>query len=197
MRITRLAQNLRTYSSNAYLVRGDRNTLDDVNTLIDTGVDKSVVDAVRAVYTGVGKKAVDQVILTHGHFDHVGGAEAIQRDFGAVILRFGNHPPVDRILTSGENLRIGDRDFTVIPCVEHSQDSILLFEPEDGVLFSGDTPLDIKSEGGEYYRDFLDVLERLIRLRVSILYPGHGPPIPNADTVIRRTRDIVLSSTLI
>ena len=197
MRVTPLAMNPAAYTSNAYLVRGDRNGLDDVNTLVDTGIDAGVVEAVRAVYTGAGKRPVEQVILTHGHFDHVGGVDAIRREFGAIVLGAPANPLAERSLADGAPVRIGDREFTAIHCAEHSQDSLLLHCAADGVLFSGDTPLDIKSTGGAYQHRFLDVLERLCRLHVARIYPGHGPPIERAGEVIARTLEVVRKCALV
>jgi glyoxylase-like metal-dependent hydrolase (beta-lactamase superfamily II) len=197
MRVTPLAVNPAAYSSNAYLVRGDRNDLGDVNTLVDTGIDEGVVAAIRAVYTGAGKRPVEKVILTHGHFDHVGGVEAIRREFGAVFYGSGANPHADRALADGEGTRIGDREFTAIHCAEHSHDSILLYSRADGVLFSGDTPIDIKMPGGAYQRRFLEVLERLALLDLRTIFPGHGPPVDGANAVIARTLEVVRKSPLV
>ncbi len=197
MRINCLEKNSSKYSSNAYLIRGDKNCLEDVNTLIDTGVDGSVVGFVRSVYTGVGKKPVEQVILTHCHFDHIGGVSAVKEEFNALVLGFGHNHPVEKTLRDGQVIRIGDRDCTIIHCIEHSSDSVLVYEPREGILFSGDTPLDIKSDGGEYHKAYLKVLERLINFNISLIYPGHGPPIEKAHEVISRTYKIVSNSKLI
>ena len=65
------------YSGWSYLLLGEWNRLEDVNTLIDTGTDGSIVDLLPEIYTGVGKRQVDLVLLTHSHFDHAGGVSRI------------------------------------------------------------------------------------------------------------------------
>ena len=73
MRITLLHGNQQNYSCNAYLVRGDSNEPEDVNTLVDVGIDGSICGEIENLCTGIGKKKVAQVVLTHGHYDHAAG----------------------------------------------------------------------------------------------------------------------------
>lgn len=72
MKVFQLAQNPEKYSCRSYLILGTWSTLDDVNTVIDPGIDGSIIDQIEKIYTGVGKKPVDLVVLTHNHFDHAG-----------------------------------------------------------------------------------------------------------------------------
>ena len=73
MRVIPLRHNPKGYTANAYLVLGDWNALQDVNTLVDVGTDGYVLDEIATASTGVGKRPVERVILTHSHFDHRGG----------------------------------------------------------------------------------------------------------------------------
>ena len=71
MRVYRFPKNEQIYSSNVYLIRGDFNRLSDINTLIDTGGDDSVLEKIETINTGVGKKAVEQIInLFFYKFEH-------------------------------------------------------------------------------------------------------------------------------
>ncbi|HIJ58999.1 MAG TPA: hypothetical protein HPP56_00070 [Nitrospirae bacterium] len=63
MRIICLNKSKKIYSANPYLILGDWNTLDDVNTLIDVGTDDTIIEEIEQINTGVGKKRIDQVIL--------------------------------------------------------------------------------------------------------------------------------------
>ena len=85
MRIALLQGNQKNYSCNAYFVRGDSNEPEDVNTLVDVGIDGSICDEIENLRTGIGKKKVAQVVLTHGHYDHAAG-------LGVVVARY--HPQV-------------------------------------------------------------------------------------------------------
>jgi glyoxylase-like metal-dependent hydrolase (beta-lactamase superfamily II) len=165
MRVSNLAQGSTMYTSNAYLVRGDWNSLPDKNTLVDTGRDPVVLDNLEQAATGVGKPRVQQVVLTHGHYDHVGMLEAIRQRYRPVVYAFSPHlSGVDRVLRNGDRLLLGDCWFEVIHVPCHSQDSVCLYHPGEGVLFSGDTPLNGNGKEAGGLGDH----------PVRMVYPGHG-----------------------
>jgi len=165
------------YSCNAYLIRGDWNTMGDVNTLVDVGRDPGVIERIRGTYTGVGKRGVEQVILTHEHFDHAGLLADIREIFHPVVYAHSGLVGVDHILQDGQFLHCGDRMFEVIYTPGHSNDSVCLYCEEEGVLFAGDTPVVVRSADSSYERDFVEALERLCRKRVRAIYFGHGEPV--------------------
>ncbi|MEU9343403.1 MBL fold metallo-hydrolase [Streptomyces sp. NPDC048278] len=86
-------------------------------------------------------------------------------------------------LGDGDVVDLGDRRLTVLHLPGHSPGSIALFEPETGALFSGDVVYDLQ-EGeelldainGAHVADYVDSLNRLADLPVTVVYPGHGEP---------------------
>lgn len=176
MKIKLLNKNDRVYSSNAYLVLGAWSRIEDVNTLVDVGNDESILEALEQVYTGVGKKRVDQVILTHNHFDHTGNLAEIKKRYQPKVYAFGAEDYVDQRLKDGQKIRLGDKDFEVIHTPGHSSDSICLYNEKEGILFSGDTPLRIMTSGNGYAPEYIGVLERLSQKKIRALYPGHDQP---------------------
>jgi glyoxylase-like metal-dependent hydrolase (beta-lactamase superfamily II) len=177
MKILLLNKNDRVYSSNAYLVMGAWSRLEDINTLIDTGNDPSLLEELESVYTGVGKKKVDQVILTHNHFDHTGNLALIKKRYGARVYAFNEDPLVDEKLRDGQCLHVGDQVFEVIHTPGHSSDSVCLYCQQEELLFSGDTPLRIMTPGGGYGPEFVTALKRLNQKRIKTIYPGHDQPL--------------------
>lgn len=167
----------RAYSSNVYLIRGDWNTLEDVNTLIDVGNDPAIIDAVRGMSTGVGKKRIEQVILTHGHFDHAANLPAVREAFDPVVYGHSAFVDADRIPEDGQCLRCGDRTCEVIYTPGHSNDSISIYCRDEKVLFVGDTPVLIRSRDTTYAPPFVQALERLCAKDVETIYFGHGDPL--------------------
>jgi glyoxylase-like metal-dependent hydrolase (beta-lactamase superfamily II) len=176
LKIKLLNKNDTVYSSNAYLVLGAWSRLEDVNTLIDVGNDPSILDELEKVYTGVGKKRVDQVILTHNHFDHTGNLDAIKKRYDVKVYAFNGDPYVDEKLKDGQIIRIGDQDFEVIHTPGHSSDSICLYCSNGEILFSGDTPLKIMTVGGGYSKEFIAALKRLAKKKIKTVYSGHDQP---------------------
>jgi glyoxylase-like metal-dependent hydrolase (beta-lactamase superfamily II) len=165
------------YSCNVYHVQGNWNAIQDVHTLVDVGSDPSVIDRILNMPVGVGKKAIEQVILTHSHFDHTAILELIREKFNPIVFARSASVAPDVLLEDGQELRCGDREFEVICTPGHSDDSVCLYCQTDGVLFAGDTPVVIRPGGGSYEDRFVQALERLCQKDVRTIYFGHGSPL--------------------
>lgn len=178
MRIIPLPTNPEIYSSTAYLLLGDFNDLDSVNAMIDTGGDKTVVASVRDfAATGVGKKPVEKVLITHEHFDHIGGITALKETWGVRVYGFSRRHFVDYSVKDNEVIKVADTFAQIIYTPGHSNDSMCIYFPSERILFSGDTQLVITVAGGSYSRAYLNALKRLSVLPICCLYPGHGKPL--------------------
>ena len=193
MKILNLTNNSKTYTSNVYLVTGTWNAIEDVNTLIDVGRDPAVIEKITNASTGVGKKRVEQVILTHSHYDHASLLPLIREVFNPVAYAFSPFlEGVDNLLKDGQMLKAGDRMFEVIYTPGHSNDSICLYCEEDHVLFAGDTAVLITLDNGSYSEDFVHALERLSRRDIRSIYFGHGEPLfDNCNARIRASLRMV------
>ncbi len=197
MRVLRLRKDPAVYSSEVYLIRGDWNHLSDVNTLVDVGANGAVVSELLSLATGVGKRAVQQVVLTHSHFDHSGGLDRIAEEFDPEVWAYSHHNPRCKRVRDGQSMHLGDRDFYVIYSPGHSNDSICLYGPDDGVLFSGDTELNLMMPGGSYSRSFVRTLETLVALPLKTIFPGHGDPlVEGVGDMLRRSLDNVYRSEI-
>lgn len=83
----------------------------------------------------------------------------------------------------GDSIDLSDRVLTAMHLPGHSPGSIALFEPHEGVLFSGDVVYDLDpgeelldNIHGAVVSDYVASLERVAELPVAIVYPGHGDP---------------------
>jgi len=177
MRVTRLLPNPYNYTCNAYLVRGDYNGIDDVNTLIDIGTDAFVLQEIEQIYTGVGKKPIEQVIFTHSHFDHTGGMKYINEKYSPKVLGGFDENYITKKLHDGDFIRIGDALFEAIHIPGHSQDSYCFFNSDEGILFSGDCHFDLDTCYGNNSETFYRAIKRLSSCKITIIYPGHGAPL--------------------
>jgi glyoxylase-like metal-dependent hydrolase (beta-lactamase superfamily II) len=192
MKVISLASNPEAYSCKAYLVLGSWNRLEDVNTLVDVGIDGFITHEIERISTGCGKKPVEQVVLTHSHFDHASGLAAIVDRYRPKVYAFTKIPGVDDLLNDGDMIRMGDRYFDVLHTPGHSNDSICFHCSQDKVLFSGDTPLRILTSTGTFISEYVTALERIARLPVERIYSGHDETVTiNARQMIRRTLENV------
>ncbi|WAI02322.1 MBL fold metallo-hydrolase [Methanogenium organophilum] len=196
MKISNLTEGITTYTSNVYLVTGVWNALKDKNTLIDVGRAPSIVDRINHASTGLGKHKVDQVILTHSHYDHTSLLPRIREVYKPEVYAFSKYlKDVDTVVRDGDLLRIGDETAEIIHTPGHSSDSICIYCRESHALFSGDTPLIIRSDDGTYDEQFVLALERICRKDISAIYPGHGDPLRhNCQEILQKSLDNVHSA---
>ena len=162
---------LGSLGTNCYLIELESATL-----LIDPAEDSS------ALHSLIGDRSIDVVVLTHGHFDHVGGAWAINAaeivmhrdDLPFVDEFFPDHDPIHRYVEDGDEIKSGVK---VLHLPGHSPGSIVL-QIED-FLFVGDV-LFASSIGrtdlpGGSMEVMADSLRRLTALPGDYdVYPGHG-----------------------
>ena len=152
-------------SGNVFLVGGPGDW-----TLIDAGAPEGV-DAVlaNAADAGAAPDDIHRIILTHSHYDHTMGADALKRRTGARIacselaaralggdaearskLFISDRPPlaVEDVLADGDEVSIGPYTFTVLATPGHIPDALTLVGEVAGrkVAFTGDTA--IGDQGG-------------------------------------------------
>ena len=168
----------------SYILAGD--TL----TLIDTGVASTAPD-IFAYVESIGRKPeeIAHVLLTHSHFDHIGGngliagraapeffgPEAERRMIEDLDYQHGVRPvgrmrdavsgPVKLagFLAEGDEITLGGVAVRVIHTPGHSAGSLSFFVPEDGALISGD----VLPEPGTLpiYESVSETLASLARLK--------------------------------
>ena len=98
-------------------------------------------------------------------------------------------------LTPGEHLRLGARDWEVIAAPGHDPDSVVLFDHTHGVLISADALWENgfgvvfpELDGVDAFDEVGAVLDRVERLPVSWVVPGHGAPFADLAGALARAR---------
>jgi glyoxylase-like metal-dependent hydrolase (beta-lactamase superfamily II) len=181
MRVRCLERNDRIYSSNVYLLLGDWSRLDDVNTLIDVGADPAVLPFIEAAPTGVGKKKVDLVLLTHRHYDHSIMLPAVRQAYAPTVAAWGPvGDGVDVSLSDGQCLHVADDVLEVIHTPAHTDDSVCFYNEATRALFVGDTPVLVQADDHIYSEAFIAALARMAARPVESIHFGHGEPLTTA-----------------
>lgn len=91
--------------------------------------------------------AMQGVILTHHHYDHVGGAEKLRDYFECPVMMheqdaFVYRQPVDRLLADGDEIDLDGETLRVYHTPGHTRGSICILSEKSKVVFTGDTIFD-------------------------------------------------------
>ena len=136
----------------------------------------------------VGKDGLRRVITTHQHWDHVRALPEVVKATGAETVAGADDAdelpvPVDRRVSDGDVVGVGDCRLEVIHLVGHTPGSIaLLYDDPDGTphLFTGDSLFPGgpgRTTSPEDFTSLMDALETKVFDRLpdeTWLYPGHG-----------------------
>lgn len=196
MKIINLTKNRTTYTSNAYFLRGEWNRLSDVNTVIDPGRDRIFFQEIENIYTGVGKKSIEKVLITHNHYDHTSNLKYIIEKWKPPVYAISKSVTgVTHFIQNEDMIKVADTYAIAISCPGHSSDSVCFYIPSEKVLFSGDNNF-INLNEAYYQPNFCKCLEKIADLDIEIIYPGHGVPITdNCNKKIRTSLKNVKHTT--
>jgi len=161
--------------------------------VIDPGPD--VETHVRALSRLISGAERITILLTHRHSDHAGGAPALARIVDAPIHAPPSYSPPDGEPVEVEVLREGDRvptdqgDLVTLDVPGHSRGHMAFHWRDGAALFVGDLLLGKGNTTwvGEYLgcvEDYLQSLDKVESLGVSVMYPGHGPPITRPSAAV-------------
>jgi glyoxylase-like metal-dependent hydrolase (beta-lactamase superfamily II) len=175
---------------------GDETTREAM--VIDPGDDIDDIVAILEEH----KLQVKQIVITHAHIDHVGGAMKLRARTGASILLnqndyallkmldvqaswLGMSDPgkveIEAELAHDQTLTAGNLTANVLHTPGHTEGSVCLYFPAEKILIAGDT-LFARSigrtdlPGGSFEKIMHSLHERVLSLPDdTAVIPGHGP----------------------
>lgn len=156
----------------------------DEITIIDCALPSSEnIDGILGQVEAMGGKKIEKILLTHIHRDHCGGAIALKKRCGAKLgisgVRAGYLGGEDFTYTEGDTIDYDGGELTVVHTPGHESGHCCFYEPSDQHLFTGDHILGrgttvIPAPDGDMAL-YIQSLEKLLKLKLSRLLPGHGP----------------------
>ncbi len=149
------------------------------------------------------KVTVEKIWLTHGHIDHVGGADELRQSLGVPVegphqaerallehvatngLKFGIHHArnviPDRWLDDGDRVEVGELAFDVVHCPGHSPGSVAYVSLAERLAIVGDVLFRgsvgrTDLPGGDHAALMNSIKNKLLPLGDDITFvSGHGP----------------------
>ena len=166
--------------------------------VVDPGDDvQEVLDLIRK-----HNLQVRQIVITHAHIDHVGGAMKLRTATGAPILLNQNdyallkmldaqaawigmpspgNVDIDRSVTTGETVSAGSLTADILHTPGHTEGSICLYFAADKKLIAGDTLFAgsigrTDLPGGSMQKILHSLHDTVLALPdETLVVPGHGP----------------------
>lgn len=196
MPVVVLNKNPEKYTCMSYYIwSGERSKPQGV--LIDTGSDSYIIKELRKYSISNNVPPVSKIILTHSHFDHAGGVRDIKELWNPEVLAYSKNEDVDTKVTDGMNIYLGYEKITLYHTPGHTVDSIAIYLNKEKALFTGDTPIKIRSTIGTYHKTFPIILKLFLNLELKGIYPGHDYPITeNIYDILNRSYTNVKNSKI-
>jgi glyoxylase-like metal-dependent hydrolase (beta-lactamase superfamily II) len=199
-------------NANHFVYRGEPPVLIDTAYITDFAETAGIINGL-----GVRLSDISRIITTHCHCDHIGGNKLIHKESGCEIWlhelgrqfiaskdawstwwSYYNQKaeffPCSGSLQDGDVIDIGPHRFEVLHTPGHAADGLVLYNRKNKLLLSSDTLWEndiavhtVRIEGSAAVYNTQRSLERLGRLEVDRVCPGHGRLFADFNSALTRS----------
>jgi len=173
--IRNLARGVQSFTSNVFLVTGDRTVL------VDVGSEFDVVSTLRE-----HTDDIDAVVLTHTHYDHVDNLPSVVEVFDVPVWGYDtDQQGIEHAVVDGDTIQIGDHSYRALHTPGHKNDHICLYSSAAGVLFAGDLVFangsfgrtDLEEGDRDRLVESIDRVLDVVDEDLAEMHTGHGPSV--------------------
>jgi len=126
---------------------------------------------------------VKNILVTHWHHDHIGGVPDVLKMLEASIPVYKYPRAEDSVsgdvklqnIEDGAVLSVEGATCRVLHTPGHTTDHLAVFLEEERAVFSADCILGEGTAVFESLYHYMRSLDKILELRPSVIYPGHGP----------------------
>jgi ribonuclease/clavin/mitogillin len=166
--------------------------------LLDTGQGMATYPPIlaRALLQLCEDGALERIVLTHAHPDHIGGVAQVRARWGELAVLKRPWPERDAAaglvptpIGEGDVVQAAGVTLRAIFTPGHAPDHLCYYLEEEQALFTGDVVLGagttvIPDDTGDLGQ-YMESLRRLLKLAPRRIYPAHGPVIEAGEAKIR------------
>lgn len=169
--------------------------------LLDTGDGREAyLPILEQAMERAGCEQIREIVLTHGHPDHIGGVESVMQRFGEMPVHKRPWPEIDAVypfeISPIDDASVIETEGATLRAIHtpgHCPDHLCFILEEEKAAFSGDNVLGIgttviPAESGSLL-EYMASLARLEAEAPSRIYPAHGPCIEDGPAKVREYID--------
>jgi len=183
--------------TNTYLVGTGKRRI-----LLDTGQGvEEYLPVLDAALERAGCEGIQEMVLTHGHPDHIGGAESVIERYGAMRVSKRPWPGIDERypveitpIDDGAVVRTEGATLRAVHTPGHAEDHLCFILEQERSLFSGDNVLGVGTTvvppppHGDMSQ-YIESLRKMQSLEADLMCCGHGPVVKEPNRKLQELID--------